>query len=50
MAGDDIEVFSPQSPLGAAINGHSVGDTVEYEAPNGKRLKVEIVGAVPYTG
>ncbi|MGN6251998.1 MAG: transcription elongation factor GreA [Marmoricola sp.] len=50
MAGDDIEVFSPQSPLGSAILGHSVGDTVEYEAPNGKRLKVEIVAAVPYTG
>ena len=50
MAGDDIEVFSPQSPLGAAILGHTVGDTVEYEAPNGTRLKVEIVAAVPYVG
>jgi transcription elongation factor GreA len=50
MAEDGIEVFSPQSPLGSAIMGHSVGDTVEYEAPNGKKLKVEIVAAVPYTG
>ena len=48
MAGDDIEVFSPQSPLGAAINGKSVGDKVTYQAPNGKDLTVIIVAAVPY--
>ena len=47
---DEIEVFSPQSPLGAAILGASRGDTVTYTAPNGKQLKVEIVDAVPYTG
>jgi transcription elongation factor GreA len=47
---DDIEVFSPQSPLGAAIIGAKRGDTVTYAAPNGKQLKVEIVEAVPYTG
>ncbi|HEX7716920.1 MAG TPA: GreA/GreB family elongation factor, partial [Marmoricola sp.] len=45
---DDLEVFSPQSPLGEAINGKKKGDTVEYVAPNGKTLKVEIVDAVPY--
>jgi transcription elongation factor GreA len=50
MAGDDIEVFSPQSPLGSAIIGKVVGDTVEYEAPNGKMFKVVIVAAVPYSG
>jgi transcription elongation factor GreA len=47
---DDLEVYSPQSPLGAAINGKQKGDTVEYVAPNGKTLKVEIVDAVPYQG
>ncbi len=47
---DDLEVFSPQSPLGEAINGKKKGDTVEYVAPNGKTLKVEIVNAVPYQG
>ncbi|MGZ4493145.1 MAG: transcription elongation factor GreA [Nocardioides sp.] len=47
---DDIEVFSPQSPLGAAIIGAKVGETVTYEAPNGKKLEVEIVEAVPFTG
>jgi transcription elongation factor GreA len=47
---DDLEVYSPQSPLGEAINGKTMGDTVEYVAPNGKTLKVEIVEAVPYRG
>ena len=45
---DDLEVYSPQSPLGEAINGKKRGDTVQYVAPNGKTLKVEIVDAVPY--
>jgi transcription elongation factor GreA len=47
---DDLEVYSPQSPLGEAINGKKRGDTVQYVAPNGKTLKVEIVDAVPYVG
>jgi len=45
----ELQVFSPQSPLGAAITGAKSGDTVSYEAPNGKELKVEILDAVPYT-
>jgi transcription elongation factor GreA len=45
-----IKVYSPQSPLGTAINGASKGDTVSYEAPNGKKLEVVILDAVPYTG
>jgi transcription elongation factor GreA len=48
--GDKLEVYSPQSPLGAAISGKKKGDKVEYVAPNGKTLKVEIVDAVPYDG
>ena len=40
---DDIEVVSPGSPLGAALIGSKVGDTVEYETPTGARLKVEVV-------
>ncbi len=51
MAGDSgVEVFSPQSPLGQAINGARKGDTVDYVAPNGKSFGVEIVDAVPYSG
>ena len=49
MAGEELKVFSPQSPLGEAINGKQRGDTVEYEV-NGKKVKAEILEAVPYTG
>ena len=47
---DPLEVYSPQSAMGAAINGKSKGDTATYTAPNGKELTVEIVDAVPYKG
>jgi transcription elongation factor GreA len=47
---DNLDVFSPQSPLGSAIIGARVGQTVEYVAPNGKTLKVEIVAAAPFGG
>ena len=43
-----IDVFSPESPLGAAILGAKVGDQVSYTAPTGKELQVEIVEARPY--
>jgi transcription elongation factor GreA len=46
---DNLEVFSPQSPLGSAIIGARVGQIVEYIAPTGKKLKVEIVKAAPFT-
>ena len=47
---EGVKVYSPQSPLGSAIIGHKKGDTVSYDAPNGRKLEVEIVDAVPYTG
>ncbi|NHC23712.1 transcription elongation factor GreA [Nocardioides sp. IC4_145] len=47
---EGLTVYSPQSPLGEAINGKKKGDTVAYEAPNGKTLEVVIVDAKPYTG
>jgi len=50
MAGDDIKVYSPQSPLGQAIDGAKRGETVTYTLPNGKDQKAEIVEAVPYNG
>ncbi|KQY64630.1 MULTISPECIES: transcription elongation factor GreA [unclassified Nocardioides] len=46
--GDDLTVYSPESAMGAAINGNSKGTTVTYAAPNGKELKVEILDAKPY--
>ncbi len=50
MGGDDIKVYSPQSPLGQAIDGAKRGETVTYVLPNGKDQKAEILEAVPYTG
>jgi len=47
---DGLKVYSPQSPLGTAIIGARVGETVAYAAPNGKTLEVVIVDATPYTG
>lgn len=47
---EGLKVYSPQSPLGGAILGAKPGDTVEYEAPNGKKLSVVILAATPYTG
>ncbi|HEU4514768.1 MAG TPA: transcription elongation factor GreA [Nocardioidaceae bacterium] len=47
---ENLQVYSPQSPLGSAIMGKKKGDEVDFEAPNGKVLKVQIVDAVPYTG
>jgi transcription elongation factor GreA len=50
-AGDvDLEVYSPQSPLGAAVAGKSVGEQATYAMPSGRQATVEIVSATPYTG
>ncbi|HEY9564538.1 MAG TPA: transcription elongation factor GreA [Nocardioides sp.] len=46
--GDSLTVYSPESAMGAAINGRKKGETVAYNAPNGKELKVEILDAEPY--
>jgi transcription elongation factor GreA len=47
-AGASIEVYSPQSPLGSAINGRKVGQSSEYELPNGKTMAVKLLSAEPY--
>lgn len=44
----DLETYSEQSPLGAAILGAQEGDTREYTAPNGNVITVTIVSAEPY--
>jgi transcription elongation factor GreA len=48
--GSPIDVYSPKSPLGAAINGKKVGETATYSLPNGRSSSVEIIDAVPYAG
>ena len=51
-AGGDlgIQVFSTQAPLGAAVIGHKAGDTIEFEAPTGRMIQVEILSAKPLKG
>lgn len=44
----EVDVYSPSSPLGAAITGRYVGDAVRYETPSGATLDVTIQGAVPF--
>ena len=41
----EMEVYSPSSPLGKALNGAKDGETVEYELPNGKLQKVTLITA-----
>ena len=49
-SGSPIDVYSPRSPLGSAINGKKVGETATYTLPSGKAAAVEILDAVPYAG
>ena len=46
----DIEVYSPESPLGSTLLGHKAGETVDFEQPNGRTAKIEIINAVPFSG
>jgi transcription elongation factor GreA len=51
IAGDsELDVYSSQSPLGAAIIGLKVGDTTSYTAPNGREIPVEITGVETWGG
>lgn len=45
-----IEVYSPQSPLGAAVLGAAPRDTATYKAPNGRTIEVTVVAVKPFTG
>ena len=45
-----VDVISPSSPLGAAVNGAVVGDEVTYTTPAGKDITAKITNVEPYTG
>ncbi|QCW50047.1 transcription elongation factor GreA [Nocardioides dongxiaopingii] len=45
----DVDVYSPQAPLGEALLGASKGDSVAFEAPTGKTLQVVVLDVAPYT-
>ncbi|MCB1272985.1 MAG: GreA/GreB family elongation factor, partial [Leucobacter sp.] len=45
-----LDVYSAESPLGAAILGLKVGDEASYAAPNGKQIEVKILAVDTYNG
>jgi transcription elongation factor GreA len=45
-----VDVISPSSPMGSAVLGRSVGQTVEFATPNGRQKSVTIRSVTPYTG
>ena len=45
IASGDMDVYSEQSPLGAAVLGARIGDERSYTAPNGKDIKVKVIAA-----
>ncbi len=47
---DTMQVYSEKSPIGDAVNGATIGETVTYEAPNGKTIEVKVLATKPYTG
>ncbi|WP_229680202.1 transcription elongation factor GreA [Saccharopolyspora thermophila] len=49
-AHEEIEVYSPESPLGHALLGAREGDTRVYELPRGGTMRVTLVKAEPYRG
>ena len=46
----DLQVISPNSPLGAALLGAKPGDTREYQLPDGGTTKVTLVSVEAFTG
>ena len=48
IASGEFDVYSEKSPLGSAVLGAKVGETVNYLAPNGKSIQVAILEAQPY--
>ncbi len=48
--GTDLDVFSPDSPLGAALVGKRAGETSAYTTPNGREIPVRVITTEPFTG
>ena len=44
----DLTVYSPESALGAAIVGAAPGETVTYQAPNGRDISVKVLAVEPF--
>jgi len=48
ISSGDLDVYSENSPLGAAVLGVKIGETVTYTAPNGRVIEVIIIEAEFY--
>jgi transcription elongation factor GreA len=46
----ELEVCSPQSPLGRALIGAVPSEQREYRTPDGIRMRVSVLKAVPHRG
>ena len=46
----DLTVYSPDSPMGNAIIGAKIGESVSYTAPTGKEITVKIVAVKHFEG
>lgn len=46
--GAGLDVYSPRSPLGTAINGKFAGDVFQYIAPSGAEIRGTISAATPF--
>ena len=44
----DVEICSPNSPLGRALVGAAEGEEREYCLPEGQSMTVVLIRAVPY--
>ena len=45
ISSGDLDVYSEKSPLGSAVLGAKIGETVSYTAPSGKAITVAIIEA-----
>lgn len=43
ISDESVEVYSPESPIGSAILGKKVGESLEVSLPNGKTISVKIL-------
>ena len=48
--GSDLDVYSPDSPIGQAILGSKIGDAVKFFAPNGKERELKILEVRSFLG
>ena len=47
---DGLQIYSPSSPLGVAVQGHGAGDVVTYQTPRGATMQVTVVNVEAFHG